>query len=137
MRWGNAAKPFSLPLLVMSTIPVSPAAIGTSKLDWLISTPCKESFSRARDEGFRRNTVPPIVCADGASLSVQASRTHFCSPQNSNGPWDTVEVGFPSVAVPEWAGFKHEVDGPDSKAVFGGVPVALVRAFIAAHGGEK
>lgn len=121
----------------MNTSAAFSAEIVTNQLDWLLRTPCKGLFSPAAADDIRPNTMPRIVCADGESLSVQASRTHYCSPRDCYGPWEAVEVGFPSVPVPEWAAFK---DGPqlaDTAAVFGYVPVELVRAFIAAHGGEK
>ena len=37
-----------------------------------------------------------IKCADGFTMSVQASRGNYCSPRNDSGPYDSVEVGFPS-----------------------------------------
>lgn len=109
----------------------------TSKLDWLLSTPCKDLFSPRAANDVRPNVVPKIICADGTTLSVQASRTHYCSPRNCYGPWDEVEVGYPSVAVPEWAQYKDQRANEDTNTVFAYVPVALVREFIAAHGGEK
>jgi len=33
-----------------------------------------------------------IVLGDGTRLSVQASRTHYCSPKDDVGPWTAVEV---------------------------------------------
>jgi len=123
-----------------------------SQLDWLLNTPCVDLFAQARlgnkrmprtvheyqprELSYLRNdTVDRITCADGTSLSVQASAHHYCSPRNNEGPWDEVEVGFPSVEVPEWLDYR---DGPkqDVDNVFGYVPVQLVRDFIAAHGGE-
>ena len=38
----------------------------------------------------------PIICNDGFTMSVQASRDHFCSPRNDTGPYDGVEVGYPN-----------------------------------------
>ena len=38
-----------------------------------------------------------IRCNDGFTMSVQASRGHFCSPRNDVGPYDGVEVGYPSM----------------------------------------
>ena len=111
--------------------------IVASKLDWLLNTPCKDLFSPSAADDVRPNVVPPIVCADGVTLSVQASRTHYCSPRDCYGSWDEVEVGFPSVAVPEWANYKDQQGKADTDTVFAYVPVELVREFIAAHGGEK
>ena len=120
------------------------------QLDWLLTTPCVDLFDRVRSfqspaarevdeymKGEKRNdTINRITCADGVTLSVQASSHHYCSPRNNEGSWNEVEVGFPSVLVPEWLEYR---DGPreDTDNVFGYVPVELVREFINAHGGER
>ena len=75
-----------------------------------------------------------ITCADGTTLSVQASSMHYCRPRADLGPYTHVEVGFPSVDPPEtWAVY---ADGKYPSDVYGYIPVALVREFIDAHGGE-
>ena len=76
-----------------------------------------------------------VVCADGTTLSVQASTIHYCSPRNDQGPWDSVEVGF--VTNPKGGQYTpkgwKQYGGPD---VFGRVPIATVNKFIRARGGE-
>jgi hypothetical protein len=69
------------------------------------------------------------------TLSVQASRTHYCTPRNNHGPYTHLEVGFPSVIPPDtWAKY---ADGDYPAAdVYGYVPVSLIKEFIDAHGGE-
>lgn len=62
---------------------------------------------------------PRVRCADGTTISVQASRNHYCSPKNDEGPWTSVEI---------W------VDGEVRPR--GWVPVAEVEALIERHGGE-
>jgi hypothetical protein len=80
---------------------------------------------------------PRVECNDGVSLSVQASRNHYCSPRSDNGPWTTVEVGYPSVDPGEaWREFQEDEDNP-TETVYGNVPIELVEAFIEAHGGLK
>ena len=44
------------------------------------------------------NYNPPIVCADGFSMSVQAHEHSYCTPRQSEGPHTHMEGGFP---VPE------------------------------------
>ena len=39
---------------------------------------------------------PRIICSDGFSVSVQASWAHYCIPRNNVGPFNHVELGFPS-----------------------------------------
>ena len=75
-----------------------------------------------------------IKCADGFSMSVQASRGSYCSPRDDSGPYDSVEVGFPSsfdVYLHEYA----EDPGQPTNTVYGWVPADTVMMCIDAHGG--
>ena len=75
-----------------------------------------------------------IKCADGFSMSVQASRGSYCSPRDDSGPYDSVEVGFPSsfdVYLHEYA---EDPDKP-TDTVYGWVPADTVIMCIDAHGG--
>jgi hypothetical protein len=83
-------------------------------------------------DGFRQ--VKPICCADGLSLSVQASVTHYCYPRNGIGPWTTVEIGFPSACVEELMEYADDPDYPTG-TVYGWVPVEVVEAVINNHSG--
>ena len=89
--------------------------------------------------GFYKDCAPRIKCLDGTTLSVQASRTHYCDPRDNFGPYFTVEVGFPSTDPPE--SWRDYIDGDwdtDDRTgtVYGHVPVGLVREFVELHGGE-
>jgi hypothetical protein len=76
-----------------------------------------------------------IFCADGTEISVQASYTHHCIPCNDEGPYSHLEVGYPNADPPEsWAEYA-EYEYPSS--IYARVPVALVREFIEAHGGDR
>lgn len=77
---------------------------------------------------------PRIICADGFSLSVQASDFHYCVPQDSYGPWTHVEIGFPS-DIPE--GIMEYAEKPENptETVYKRVPIELVEALIEKHGG--
>lgn len=73
---------------------------------------------------------PPVVCADGFKVSIQASHLHYCSPREdlANGEYESVEIGFPS--------FKEELimryrDGD----IYPYVPIDIVEKMIANHGG--
>lgn len=62
---------------------------------------------------------PQIVCADGYTMSVQASRHHYCKPRANNADrYMSVEV------------FYQDTDEPE-----GWVSVDLVNSQIACHGG--
>jgi len=78
--------------------------------------------------------TPRIYCADGFHLSVQASDSAYCSPRYNEGPWCSVEVGFPS-AVPELILSYAEDDDNPLGTVYGYVPVELVDELVALHGG--
>ena len=98
--------------------------------------------------------VPPIVCADGFKLSVQASWGHYAIDSAGKRPelkitrphtftsdavlpWASVEVGYPSARPEPWADWEQYCDSPSdpTSTVYGYVPVDLVRALIDAHGG--
>ena len=80
--------------------------------------------------------VPQINCADGFEMSVQASAFHYCTPRDSYGPWNSVEVGFPSERV---EAFMLYIDGGDetdaTDTVYGYVPIEIVAKAIVDHGG--
>ena len=80
-----------------------------------------------------------VTCKDGLQLSVQGSSFHYCSPRDDEGPYTRVEVGFIEMngeqfAPPEqWREYADGDEFPTS--VYGYVPVDLVHALIAEHGG--
>lgn len=77
---------------------------------------------------------PAIYCNDGTVLSVQAGESLYCVPRTNEGPWSSVEIGFPSRAFPELEEYK---DGDDDQtdSVFGYVPVEIVENIIEQCGG--
>jgi len=74
--------------------------------------------------------LEPIVCNDGFSFSLQASRFHYCTPRNDEGPYTAFEIGFPSSLLPPE--FEDYSDGPD---VYAYVPKDMVVQLIKDHGG--
>lgn len=88
---------------------------------------------------------PRITCADGVSLSVQASKFHYCSPRTDEGnhwtDYFNVEVGFITDAdglefTPP-ASWSEYADGDFPSKVYGYVPTDMVEAFIEEHGGAQ
>ena len=83
-----------------------------------------------------------VVCADGFTMSVQASENHYCSPR-VNGQeviYGRVEIGFPSEREPEFDEYVEDLsqDGKDidwTGSVYGWVPSDIVALVIAKHGG--
>lgn len=87
------------------------------------------------------HVIPMIVCRDGFKVSVQASRTHYCTPRYNSGPWYQVELGFPSegdVRLNEYMDFyssdPDELPDPTDQ-VYGYVPLDIVLAIFEDHGG--
>lgn len=83
---------------------------------------------------FKR-PVESVICADGTSLSVQASSSHWCLPREDVGPYTHVEVwrirkGTEQLA--EISEFEYSMEEPS-----GCVPIESVILFIANHGGFK
>lgn len=85
---------------------------------------------------YQRKNIARIVCADGFSLSVQASHSHYCAPRNDFGPWLKVEVGYPSARAEELMPYAEDPDRP-TDTVYGYVPIEIVSAVIDAHGGIR
>lgn len=89
----------------------------------------------------RKKLRKPIYCRDGFAMSVQASREHFCSPRDDYGPYNGVEVGYPS----EWEDLllPFTDNNTDRTPVICGVtptlyvnvPPSAIRAVIQKHGG--
>jgi hypothetical protein len=81
------------------------------------------------------HVIERIVCADGVSLSVQASDCHYCTPRDDAGPYTHVEVGYPSVVPPRsWMQYAEDRQHPRG-TVYGYVPIEMVVRFIKRHGG--
>ena len=77
-----------------------------------------------------------IICKDGFSLSVQATRGAYCSPRTNVGPWHAVEVGYPS-SIPEFIMEFAENKEDPTDTVYGYVPIELVEKLIEFHGGQQ
>ena len=79
---------------------------------------------------------PRLFCNDGFSISVQASKFHYCRPR-LDGPQDdeAVELGYPS-DEDELINDYAESDNY-TKTVYGYVPIEVVERLIEKHGGIK
>jgi hypothetical protein len=85
--------------------------------------------------GLTRGPAPHITCADGWTVSIQASTYHYCSPRDDFGPYTSFELGFPSALEPELAPYAEDPD--TTKTVFARVPLETVLMLINRHGGVK
>ena len=70
-----------------------------------------------------------VECADGTTISVQASQFHYSTPRSDRGPYTHVEVWLASAPVTE---FDYDEEGPSAY-----VPIEKVVEFIDNHGGFK
>jgi hypothetical protein len=76
-----------------------------------------------------------IECADGFSMSVQASRMNYCEPRIDDAEaYSEVEVGFPSHAEPMLDRYAEDYTRP-TETVYPYVPSQIVVDVIAKHGG--
>lgn len=93
-----------------------------------------------------------IHCLDGFKVSVVTGAGVYCTPrpdlrglsgngvdEDYRGPFTHAEVGFPSERPEPWDQWLEYCDDPDkpTETVYGYVPAELIRALIAAHGGER
>jgi len=77
-----------------------------------------------------------VKCADGFSISIQATHGAYCSPRTNIGPWYQVECGFPSGVPTEIMHYAEQPENP-TETVYGYVPIELVEELIESHGGMK
>ena len=75
---------------------------------------------------------PEAVCADGFTLSIQASGMHYCIPNEdlSDGNYSKVELSYLSEEVEEFLPFAEDDEAPLA-TVYGYVPVETVDAVLA------
>ena len=79
-----------------------------------------------------------VHCADGFTMSVQASGGHWCSPRAvvPDEQYTSVEVGFPSAREELLMPYVGDEDAP-TETVYSYVPVDVVAAVVERHGGLK
>lgn len=84
-----------------------------------------------------RAVAKRVICEKGTSLSVQASRTHYCTPRDNHGPYSAVEVGFPSRKPPKaWKEYCEDWEHPKD-TVYAYVPIEMVATWIDLRGGVR
>ena len=88
------------------------------------------------DSPFHRRPATGIECADGFTMSVQASEFHYCTPRDNDGPYAEFEVGFPSQPEDQLMPYAEDPERP-TDTVYGYVPLEVIEALIEKHGGVK
>ena len=75
------------------------------------------------------------ICADGYSVSIQGgTHGHYCSPRTHTNVYEAVELGYPSAIDVELLEYAEEPNDPTG-SVYGYVPIDVIEAVIAKHGG--
>lgn len=74
-----------------------------------------------------KKPAPILKCMDGTTMSVQASKNHYCKPRNDVGPYTHVEIWRVSCVVTE---FPYDPEEPSAY-----VPIEDVVQLINNHGG--
>ena len=75
-----------------------------------------------------------VRCKDGFSMSVQANFAACCSPRNDDGPYTSVEIGYPSESESLIINYAEDIDAL-TDTIYGYVPVNTVYLVITKHGG--
>ena len=82
-----------------------------------------------------RRMTPRLTCKDGFSMSVQVGDGKYCSPRKDGAThYTAAEIGFPSEAEPLIMEWVEDADDPTG-TVYGYVPITVIDAVIAKHGG--
>ena len=83
---------------------------------------------------FDRCMAPYIVCADGFTMSVQASGTHYCEPKRIAKRYRSFEIGFPSLVEPVLMDYCED-DTKPCGTLYGYVPCDVINKVLEKHGG--
>jgi len=130
----------------------------------IIITPRLDAIVRSGNRGhfYQDREDSKVTCLDGFTLSVVAGGGIYCSPRPAMcihlagidhiyepmgrddaphdypGPYDEVEVGFPSLTPQPWDEWSRYAEDPEDPTgtVYSYVPVDMVRALVESHGGE-
>ena len=90
-------------------------------------------YRKVNEFGMSR-TRPRVKCADGYSVSVQAGYGLYSHPRVDADTYTHVELGFPSTEDYLLGGYAQDENRP-LKTVYPFVPVDVVDALLARHGG--
>ena len=85
--------------------------------------------------GTYQKLRPRIRCADGFTVSVQASKDHYCKPRiDGDCEYEEVELGFPSAEDSLINKYAEDRSEP-TDTVYICVPIDVVNKLIEKHGG--
>ena len=95
----------------------------------------EEGRYKTLEETEYQNTKA-LKFADGTHMSIQASRTHYCSPRLSTKyrVYREFEIGFPSRKIHSLMPYVEDDDNP-TDTVYAYVPLDVVEKVVAECGG--
>lgn len=96
-----------------------------------------DNYDAAAEEvAIRKPQNPLLRCADGFTMSVQASERHYCTPRTDVGPYTEMEIGFPNMLEPLLIPFQNEPSyHAPTEDVYCYVPLEIIYEVIVKHGG--
>ena len=84
---------------------------------------------------FSKPINPRVILNSGASLSIQASASHYCLPLENEGPYTHYELGHPrGLGAPDLALLKEY---KDSEGIYAYVPKEVLEKIINRHWGFR
>lgn len=81
--------------------------------------------------------ISRVKCADGYSISIQASSGHYCTPRETIRDvqgYSAFELGYPSASDDALFEYAEEPENP-TDTVYPYVPREVIEQVIASHGG--
>ena len=86
---------------------------------------------------------PRVTLASGASLSIQASSSHYCLPREDEGPYTHYELGFlrgleaPDLSMLEEYEEPSCLGDSSGSGIYPYVPMPILEKIIARHWGLR
>ena len=75
-----------------------------------------------------------IICADGFTMSVQASENAYSTPKENEGPYTAAEVGYPTEEESLLMQYVEDETKP-TDTVYPYVPSSVISLVCVKHGG--
>ena len=84
---------------------------------------------------FDKPINPRVILKSGAALSIQASASHYCFPQEDQGPYTHYELGHPRGLDATDLALLKEYE--DREGIYAYVPKKILDKIINSHGGFR
>ena len=101
------------------------------------SMPDEANFSNDADFVTNNNLRSRVFFRNGSSISMQASNKHNCIPKDDEGPYKSIELGFPQGGIKLPEDFDNFRQDDMSSNIFSFVPASEVVKIIEMNNGVK